>query len=107
MCCLEEKGASWKKQAEQQEGQERALPEYDVPSWVEEKEEADEAEVTGKELELGNVLVSGISGLVSLGTEVLLVDVAGIVCVCVMRCCTGCVNVVLTRVTTVEKKSTS
>lgn len=109
MCCLEERGASWKKQAEQQEGQEGALPGFDVPSWVEEKEEVDEAEVTGKELELGNVLVSGtsglVAGLVSLGTEVLLVDVAGVICVCVMRCCTGCINVVLKRVTTAQKKA--
>lgn len=77
MRCLGEKGGSWKKQAEQQEG---ALPGYDVPSWVEDRE-ADEAEVTGEEL--GNVLVSGISGLVaglvSLRTEVLLVDVTGVV----------------------------
>lgn len=65
--------------------------------------------MTGKELELGNVLVSGISGLVaglvSLGTEVLLVDVAGVVCVCLTRCCTGCVNVVLMWVTTTERKT--
>lgn len=109
MCCLEEKGGSWKKQAEQQEGQEGALPGYDVPSWVEEREEADEAEVTGKELELGNVLVSGtsglVAGLVSLGTEVLLVDVPGVVCVWVTRCCTGCVTFVLMWVTTAERKA--
>lgn len=92
--------------AEQQEGQEGALPGYDVPSWVEEREETDEAEVAGKELELGNIPVSGtsglVAGLVSLGTEVLLVDVAGVVCVCETRCCTGCVNVVLMWVTTTE-----
>lgn len=89
--------------AEQQEEQEGALPGYDVPSWVEEREEADEAEVTGKELELGT---SGlVAGLISLGTEVLLVDVAGVVCVCMTRCCTGCVNVVLTWVTTTERKA--
>lgn len=104
MCCLGEKGGSWKKQAEQQEG---TLPGYDVLSWVEEREEAVEAEVTGKEL--GNVLVSGtsglVAGLVSLRTEVLLVYVAGVVCVCVARCCTGCVNVVLKWVTTMEREA--
>lgn len=91
------------------EGQEGALPGYDVASWVEEREEADKAEVTGEELEPGNVLVSGtpglVAGLVSLGTEVLLVGVAGVACVCVTRCCTGGVNVVLMCVTTTDGKA--
>lgn len=63
--------------------------------------------MTGKELELGIVLGTPglVAGLVSLGTEVLLVDVAGVACVCVTRCCTGCVNVVLMWVTTTERKA--
>lgn len=109
MCCLGENGASWKEQAEQQEAQDGALPGCDgVKDTVEEGEEADEAEMAGKEVGLGNILVSGTSGLlaglVPLMTEVLLVDVAGLV-FCVTRCCTTC-GVVVLWVTTTERKAT-
>ncbi|PKU37874.1 hypothetical protein llap_11824 [Limosa lapponica baueri] len=109
MCCLGENGGSWKGQAEQQEGQEGPLPGCDgVKDTVEEGEETDEAEVAGKELGLGDILVSGASGLlaglVSLGIEVLLVDVAGVL-FCVTRRCTACDFVGLPWVTTTERKA--
>lgn len=112
MCCLGENGWSWKEQAEQQEGEELALPGCDglnhVEDTVEEGAEADEAEVAGKELGLRDILVSGTSGLlaglVSLGTEVLLADVAGVV-FCVMRCCRMCGFSGLLWVTTTERKA--
>lgn len=86
---------TWKEQAEEHEGQEGALPGCDglnrVEDTAEEGIEADEAEVVNKELELGDILVSGTSGLLvglaSLGTVVLLADMAGVV-FCVVRCCT-------------------
>lgn len=61
-----------------------------------------------KELGLGDMLVSGTSellaGLASLGTEVLLADVAGVVS-CVMRCCRRCGFVGLLWVTTTDRKA--
>lgn len=64
--------------------------------------------MTGKELGLGDILVSGTSGLLaglaSLRTEVLLVDVAGVV-FCVTTCCTTCGFVGLLWVTTTERKA--
>lgn len=111
-CSLGENGGSWKEQAEEQEGREGALPGCDglncVEDKVEEGKEADEPEVVGKELGLGDMLLSGISGLLaglaSLETEVLLVEVV-VVVFCVMRCSTRCDFVGLLWVTTTERKA--
>lgn len=112
MCCLGENGGRWKDEAEQQEGQEGVLPGCDglnhVEDTVEEGEETAEAEVAGTELGLGDILVSGTSGLLaglaSLGTKVLLEDMAGVI-FCVMRCCTTRGFVGFVWVTTTGKKT--
>lgn len=81
----ERNGVSWKEKAEKQEGQEEALPGLsDVENTAGVMEEV-EAEVAGKELGLGDILVSGTSGLLT-GPEVLL-DVAGVVFCVLSSCC--------------------